>query len=651
MERLVILSAVCVVIALPAMMAAACAFATPRTSRMLRVVYTLWGIRALLGVGLVVFWLLTESAPTSDVAVPSLALWADDVLPDLVLSFRLDRLTALFLAWETLLSACAMRRFKVGMSSPAESQRSAWMYGGMLISIVDLFVLSANLLLTLVCGILISRLCDHLCRSGVHDDPEWPYQEDTGGQAIGDTLRWGELAMWVSLLLSWQFYGSSEYDVLNDPLVQQKIAADNPAAIPVLGLCLAGVTLVFARQFPFVLPFSVRLNADREPTSFIARELMDLSVDCLLRTFLVWPLGFWLLFRLAPVWQQSGVVCQLLGLAGALTAVLAVAIAAVGTDRRAIFSYSSTAYLGLIAMLFSSGSTRAMFAGLMLIGFDAGARLISELVASPTPPEKRHAPDRTIPLFLTSAFFVMLWGGFYGPGFLRSEMATQAKVATATGFTDMSATIFRVFPWITLVVLSGLCWSFLRLKARNVQQTDRDDDDQATFVLSGYSWMVLASMLTFAGIFCTWRLTFLHGVLYPLQQEFNDSFDVSVFIITLSSAAMAAVAVWLLYRLNPEWRMALKKPAEPVLSILRNGAYLPDVWKVLVAQPVNVFQDLCEFCEERAWPTVGRIVRRVCSLGNESFLGGLEHGNMRVNAATVLLTTAVMLGLLMYLEW
>ncbi|MEX1229964.1 MAG: proton-conducting transporter membrane subunit [Planctomycetaceae bacterium] len=663
MERIVILSLAGIVAALPAIMAAGCAVSTSHASRTLRVVDLLWGLRALLGLGLLGFWFVSTTSPPGDVGVPVFTLWEDEALPDLVFSFRLDRLTAVFLAWETFLSACAMRRFRAGALRLDDRQRTAWMYGGMLVTVVDLFVLSANLLLTLACGILISRICELMCRGSVDAEFLLHHQGAIGGQAAGGTrgqirahgsgtvLRWGEAALWVTLLLAWQFFGTGDYAALCDPLVQQRVASDNPAAIPVLALCLVWVTLAFARQFPFLLPTSVATHGEGDRESPLARELMDLPVDGLLRGFLVWPIGFWILFRLGPVWQHVGVARQLLGLAGAVTAVLAVAMAAVGTNRREILSYGSAAHLGLIAMLFSMGSLTAMFAGLMLIGFDAAVRLLIETMTTSRAVPPRDAPGPSSrSLIFFSAIVILLWGACGGRGFLGTELAHSATLDSVSSPAGLPAAIFKAFPWIVIFVLSGESWSLLRCGAISSRQRSGMSEDRNPLTLPASSWIVWLAGPACVGIFCLWRMDLMQSLLLPLQPVHVYPFDLSMFAIMFSSVSLAAIAVGLLYGLNPEWRNALRKPVEPLLSPLQRGAYLPDVWKLMVWQPAGYFAELCRFCEETAWPAAGRFFRRLISLWGESFLGELEHGNIRVYGVVVLLTTALMLGLLLYPE-
>ncbi|MFN0197425.1 MAG: hypothetical protein ACKVT0_11830 [Planctomycetaceae bacterium] len=631
MEQILIPSLVGTVVLLPAILSLTSALLRRSgEERAFHGLNILWGLRAVLAVLLAVWWMVAEPSTLAAYESHLCSIWRDDSLPELTLSVRFDRLAMIFLAMEAILSAAIFPSALPRSSTTRTPQPEAWLYFGCLTSAVDLFVLSSHLLLTLGCGILIVRIYDwsHRTATSISDtEPEKSF--DAAYIKFPSVLRWGEVGMWLTLLLAWQFFDDGAYAALCDSGMQQKVHAENPAAIPVISCCLIGVALVLGRFFPFmILDQHVRNESD---------------IDGLQRSLIVWPLGFWLLFRLAPLWENVPVACQLLGLAGTVTAVLASVLAGVGHHRSEIFAWCTMAHAGIIAMLFSTGSPVGLSVGLVFLACHAPARLLMEMVLV-SPPANRFGRPAWITMSGVVAALALLAAGAGGQGILLSILAMSSAAGGLSEATGFSETIIGGYPWIAIAVLCGEAWSLLRCMALPDGSTSFGDDPRRA------KFLVPFAMTIAAGVVSTWKMDLVMSVLFPMQHvNFKELvIDASLVGILSTGVMLSGVGAWLLYRVNPDWRRPLGTIFSPLRKISDRHGFLPEAWRLMFWQPLEYIIDLAEFCEQKILPSLRRLCGIVGSSSVDNFLKGLEHGNVRLYGLTVALTTVVMLCLFLF---
>ncbi len=161
----------------------------------------------------------------------------------------------------------------------------------------------------------------------------------------------GGLALMAGLLLMGQIYGSLE---LTRMLAQGGGALQShPLFLPILFLVLAGAFTKSA-QFPFHIWLP---NAMEAPT----------PVSTYLHAATMVKAGIYLMARVNPLFQGSGVWFWMLVGAGGLTMLLGACLAMVKTDLKRILAYSTVSALGTLTLLLGLGTTRAAEAAMVYL--------------------------------------------------------------------------------------------------------------------------------------------------------------------------------------------------------------------------------------------------------------------------------------------
>jgi NADH-quinone oxidoreductase subunit L len=284
-------------------------------------------------------------------AVSRLAAWIE--LPGVSAnwSFLLDPLSAVMILVVTGIGLL-IHIYSIGYMRHEEGTPRFFGYMNLFVLFMLLLLLADNYLM-LFAGWEGVGLCSYLL-IGFHFERR---AANAASMKAFLTNRLGDIGLLLGIFLVWQTFGTVEYAALQE-------SAKEAPMLGLMTLLLAFGAAGKSAQFPL---FTWLPDAMEGPT----------PVSALIHAATMVTAGVYLVARSAPLYALTPDVSTVIGIAGAITAVLAASVAIVQHDIKRILAYSTVSQLGYMFMALGAGAywvaifhvfTHAFFKALLFLG-------------------------------------------------------------------------------------------------------------------------------------------------------------------------------------------------------------------------------------------------------------------------------------------
>jgi NADH-quinone oxidoreductase subunit L len=282
--------------------------------------------------------------------------WIDAGSVQFSVSLVLDRLSSV-LALVVTGVGLLIHVYSTGYMKGDPGYAKFFAYLNLFVTAMMTLILSSNLL-----GVFIGwegvGLCSYLL-IGFWYDKGWPAE---AGQKAFVVNRVGDASFLIGSFLLIHLFGTLDLSDIGASVAQ--VVQSEPTLVTLAALLLFGGACGKSAQFPL---FTWLPDAMAGPT----------PVSALIHAATMVTAGVYLIARLAPLFAASPIALSVIGIVGALTALIGATTALRQNDIKKVLAYSTVSQLGFMFMALAAGAwaaavfhlvTHAFFKGLLFLG-------------------------------------------------------------------------------------------------------------------------------------------------------------------------------------------------------------------------------------------------------------------------------------------
>lgn len=473
--------------------------------------------------------------------------------------------------------------------------------------------------------------------------------------------RIADIGFIMAVLLIWLSFGTLHFSAVFDPLRIAELVDRNPAMPGVIGLGLFAGVVGRCAQFPL---FTWLQDAPLRPT----------VVNALVHGGLLMPAGVYVMLRAAPFFADAPTVCLLIGLAGAMTALLTAAVAAGQDPVERVCAFGSAHSYGLIFAALGAG----LMLSLPLVIWSLAAHLLGvsllfltadEFSLDTADSESRHWRNRQgNSHWLTFGFVagaLVLCGlplEWIGAGPLTALW--NAAESSATGSESLygsdTAGMAELVFWIAVLSQGVLVFALTRQFFTTVRGSDGTSQRGGSPSCSG-QYRTAAAVLT-AGLLLLLAIPAAMQLSPSVRANVSElngwtallptavSPNAFVAVVQCIFLPLGGVIAWMLFAVPSARPERLARTFGPFVRLSRNRFYLDEMYFLGVNVPTRAVGQLCRFFEWFLIDAVlfGSLVR--LPLLAARALRPLQNGLVQFYALAMTLAATVLILVLLFLQ-